>query len=97
MAICGVRVTAPDGAPLHAGQAFKRTIVFPFSFILGLGLIGIVYGKRHRALHDVAAPSIVRYDWGDNPAAMPAPLTQFLERRGVEMPAPAAAPAGVTA
>jgi uncharacterized RDD family membrane protein YckC len=85
MAVCGLRVTAADGAPLRPRQAFKRTVVFPFSFILGLGLIGIVYGERHRALHDVAAPSLVRYDWGDRPAAMPAPLTQFLQKRGVEL------------
>jgi uncharacterized RDD family membrane protein YckC len=69
----GLRVTAPDGSPLGVGATTRRVLVYPFSFILGLGLIGVVVGKRHRALHDVAAPSLVRYDWGDVPEEMPGP------------------------
>ncbi len=84
-AIAGLRVTAPDRAPLSVSAATKRVLVYPLSFILGLGLIGIVTSRRHRALHDVAAPSLVYYDWGDRPAAMPAPLTQFLERQGIHV------------
>ena len=56
-------------------------LVYPFSFILGLGLIGIVVGKHRKALHDWAAGSTVRYDWGDRPAELPAPLTAWLRRR----------------
>ena len=82
-AIAGLRVMAPDRSPLSLGAATKRVVVYPFSFFLGLGLIGIVVTRRHRALHDIAAPSLVYYDWGDRPAAMPAPLTRYLERRGV--------------
>jgi uncharacterized RDD family membrane protein YckC len=81
-ALAGLRVTAPDGLPLSPGAATRRVLVYPFSFILGLGLIGIVAGRQHRALHDVAAPSLVRYDWGDRPAAMPAPIMRYLERQG---------------
>ena len=91
-AIAGVRVTAPDRSPLTVGGATRRVVVYPFSFILGLGLIGIVTSRRHRALHDIAAPSLVYYDWGDRPAAMPAPLTRFLEQQGVTVNGKASTP-----
>ncbi len=84
-AMAGLRVTAPDGAPLGPAAATRRVLVYPFSFVLGLGLVGVVLSRRHRALHDIAAPSVVRYDWGDRPAEMPAPITQFLRRQGVEV------------
>jgi uncharacterized RDD family membrane protein YckC len=79
-AIAGLRVTSPDGEPLHPMTATRRVIAYPFSFILGIGLIGIVTGRQHRAFHDMVAPTLVRYDWGDRPAAMPAPLVSYLER-----------------
>ncbi len=61
-------------------------IVMPISFlVLGLGLAGIVLGKERRALHDVIAGTAVVYDWGDRPAEVPAPLTRWLERRGVDV------------
>jgi uncharacterized RDD family membrane protein YckC len=85
MALAGLRATAPNGSPIGPAAATRRVLVFPFSFVLGLGLIGIVTGRRHRALHDIAAPSLVRYDWGDRTAAMPAPLTHYLERAGVRL------------
>jgi uncharacterized RDD family membrane protein YckC len=62
MAIFAIRVTREDGTPLRARDALIRVIVFPFSFILGLGLIGIVIGRRRRALHDVAAGTLVMSD-----------------------------------
>ena len=90
-AVAGLRVTAPDGTPLGPVAVTRRVAVYPFSFVLGLGLVGIVASRRHRALHDIAAPSLVRYDWGDRPARMPAPITRFLERQGVQV---RSAPAG---
>ena len=84
-ALAGLRVTDPDGSPLRPAAATRRVLVYPFSFVLGLGLVGIVASRRHRALHDVAAPSVVRYDWGDRPAEMPAPITEFLQRQGVQV------------
>jgi uncharacterized RDD family membrane protein YckC len=84
-AIAGLRVSSPDRSPLSVAAATKRVLVYPFSFVLGLGLIPIVTGRRHRALHDVAAPSLVFYDWGDRPTQMPAPITQFLVRQGVRV------------
>jgi uncharacterized RDD family membrane protein YckC len=80
--LSGLRVTAPDRAPIRPGTATRRVVVYPFSFILGLGLIGIVIGRQHRALHDVAAPSLVVYDWGDRRAQMGPALARLAGIRG---------------
>jgi uncharacterized RDD family membrane protein YckC len=64
MLVLGVRVVRRDGSVLDAGHAFLRALVFPLSFILlGLGLVGIVVGREHRALHDVIAKTTVVYSW----------------------------------
>jgi uncharacterized RDD family membrane protein YckC len=64
MLILGIRVVRRDGAVLDPGHAFLRALVFPLSFIcLGFGLIGIVIGREHRALHDVLAKTTVVYSW----------------------------------
>ena len=64
VALLGIRVVRRDGSRLGFRRAVIRTVVFPFSFLFfGLGLIGVVIGREHRALHDVAAGSTVVYDW----------------------------------
>jgi uncharacterized RDD family membrane protein YckC len=84
MALVGLRVVATEGTTLSPLSALKRTLVEPFSFLLfGLGLVGIVIGTRHRALHDVAGGSVVVVDFGDRPAELPGPLSRFLDRRGL--------------
>lgn len=84
--LVGLRVVARDGRPITPGRAAIRMLVYPLSFILGLGLIPIVTGRRNRALHDWAGRDEVLYDWGDRPAEMPAPLTAFLRRQsGIEV------------
>lgn len=81
--LVGLRVVTRSGAPLTPRQAIVRTLTFPVSFaILGLGLLGIVVGREHRALHDAFAGTAVVYDWGDRPAELPTPLSRFLTRRG---------------
>jgi uncharacterized RDD family membrane protein YckC len=86
--IAGIKVIRNDGAPLSPGAAAIRTIVLPFSFLLfGIGAWMALLDRRRRALHDRAARSAVVYDWGDRPAALPAPLTRFLERRAA-LPVP---------
>lgn len=90
--LLGLKVVTRTGQPLGAGRASVRVIAEPLSFVaFGLGLVGIVIGKERRALHDVIAGTAVVYDWGDRPAELPAPLTRWLERRGVEVD-----PGGVT-
>lgn len=80
--IVGLRVVKADGSAMTVRQALVRTIAYPISFaILGLGLVGIVIGRHHRALHDRLAGTAVVYDWGARAAEIPAPLSDFLARR----------------
>lgn len=70
--VIGIRVVADDGTALSAGRSAVRVLVLPFSVMLaGIGLIGIVLGRRHSGFHDVAARSAVVYDWGTRPAERP--------------------------
>ena len=84
--VLGLRVVTREGRPVSAVRAGVRALSTPLSFlVLGLGLAGIVLGRERRALHDVIAGTAVVYDWGDRPAEVPAPLTRWLERRGVDV------------
>jgi uncharacterized RDD family membrane protein YckC len=81
-ALVGLRVVARDGSTLPPGSALVRTLCLPVSFLLcGLGLVGVVVGREHRALHDVAGRSAVVLDFGDRPAELPGPLSRFLDRQ----------------
>ncbi len=95
-ALGGLKVVRSDGSPLTPGAAAIRTVVLPFSFVLfGIGALMALVDRRRRALQDVAAGSAVVYDWGDRPAALPAPLTRFLEQRQASLSVPPSRPAGV--
>lgn len=64
MAVLGVRVVRADGASLEPWRGFLRSLVFPLSFLFcGLGFLGILVDRRHRALHDLIASSAVVYAW----------------------------------
>jgi uncharacterized RDD family membrane protein YckC len=81
-AVLGLRVVSRDGTPLHPRQALVRVLILPVSMVfLGLGLVGVVFGRERRTLHDVAARSTEVIDWGDRPAELPGPLNQWLARR----------------
>ena len=63
------------------GALFLRTIVFPISAMLfGVGFLLIIVRRDNRGLHDLIAGTAVVYDWGDRPAEMPGPLSDFLNR-----------------
>jgi uncharacterized RDD family membrane protein YckC len=86
MTVVGIRVVNGEGSALATRRAFVRALALPFSFLLfGLGFVGLVVGSRRRGLHDVVADTVVVYDWGDNPAQLPAPLVTFLQRRHVDV------------
>jgi uncharacterized RDD family membrane protein YckC len=88
-ALFGLKVVRTDGSPLKPGAAAIRTVALPFSFVLfGLGALWALVDRRRRALQDVVAGSAVVYDWGDRPAALPAPLTRFLDQRRASLPGP---------
>ncbi len=84
--IMGVRVVSADGSiELRGAQAFLRALTYPLSFaFLGIGLLGIVFGRERRAWHDHLARTAVVYDWGSRAAQMPTPLAAWLERRTPE-------------
>jgi uncharacterized RDD family membrane protein YckC len=64
MAIMGLELVRRDGERAGAGRVAIRVITFPISFLLlGLGFIGILLGREHRALHDVFASTTIVYAW----------------------------------
>jgi uncharacterized RDD family membrane protein YckC len=64
MAIMGLELVRRDGERAGAGRVAIRVITFPISFLLfGLGFIGILLGREHRALHDVFAGTTIVYAW----------------------------------
>lgn len=83
MALLGLRVVARDGAPLDPWRGILRAPYLLASFFtFGLGFVGIVIGREHRALQDVLAGSVVAYDWDARTARL-----RFLARRHPETPA----------
>jgi uncharacterized RDD family membrane protein YckC len=64
MAVLGVRVVRADGEALDPWRGAVRAAVFPLSFLFfGLGFLGILLQREHRALHDLIAGSAVIYAW----------------------------------
>jgi uncharacterized RDD family membrane protein YckC len=64
MAALGVRVVRADGGALDPWRGAVRALVFPLSFLFfGLGFLGILVQREHRALHDLIAGSAVIYAW----------------------------------
>ena len=64
MAVLGVRVVQADGSILGPWRGVLRALVFPLSFLFfGLGFLGILVQREHRALHDLLAGTAVIYAW----------------------------------
>jgi uncharacterized RDD family membrane protein YckC len=64
MAVLGVRVVRADGLAAEPWRGIVRALVFPLSFLLfGLGFVGILVQREHRALHDLIAGTAVIYSW----------------------------------
>ena len=87
--IVGLMIVDRQGGPISAKEALVRVLSFPLSLaFLGLGLLGIVFGSERRAWHDKIAGTAVVYDWGRRSAALPAPLTSWIERKSHDKSAP---------
>jgi len=83
--LVGLRVVGNDGSVLSVRRALGRTFAFPLSVItLGLGFLGIIFQREHRALHDMIAKTAVVYDWGSRTAELPGPLSAFIAREAGE-------------
>jgi len=84
MSVVGIKVVNTQGDPISPGSAAIRVLVLPISIVTVVGLLGILFDRNERALHDVVAKTAVVYDWGERPAELPAPLTKWLHDRGVD-------------
>jgi uncharacterized RDD family membrane protein YckC len=64
MTVLGVRVVRADGTAADPWRGIVRALTFPLSFLcLGLGFLGILVQREHRALHDLIAGTAVVYAW----------------------------------
>ena len=96
-AVVGLRIVSRDGGPLKARQAVIRVFVTPIALItLIFSYIGLFIGRERRSLTDVVARTAVVYDWGDRSAEMPAPLTQWIARQGLDPSDPSIGMGGVS-
>jgi len=84
MSVVGIRVVSKEGRPVSPGRAAVRVLVLPISITTVVGVLGIVFDRKQRALHDLVARTAVVYDWGDRPAELPAPLSKWLADHGVD-------------
>lgn len=83
--LVGLRVVGKDGSVLSVGRALGRTLVFPINIItFGLGFLGVIFQREHRALSDMIAKTAVVYDWGSRTAELPGPLSAFIAREAGE-------------
>jgi uncharacterized RDD family membrane protein YckC len=84
MAVLGIRVVQADGSEVARRQGVVRALAFPLSFLLfGLGFLGILVQREHRALHDLIAGSAVIYSWDARAARL-----RFLARQAELTPPP---------
>ena len=82
MALAGLAVVRRDGSLIDGRRALVRAVVLPFSLVFfGLGFIGGVIGRERRTLHDVAAGTVVVYDWGTRQAEQPVSIREQLSAR----------------
>jgi uncharacterized RDD family membrane protein YckC len=88
MGVVGIKVVSEEGRPISPGHAAMRVLVLPISIATVVGLLGIIFDRKQRTLHDLAAKTAVVYDWGDRPAELPAPLTKWLVDHGVDEQSP---------
>jgi uncharacterized RDD family membrane protein YckC len=78
MALFGLRVVRADGAPLDPWRGVVRAVCFPLSvLVFGLGFLGILVQREHRALHDLLAGTAVIYSWDARATRL-----RFLARAG---------------
>jgi uncharacterized RDD family membrane protein YckC len=60
MSVLGIKVVEKEGTPVRPRHAAIRALVMPISIATVVGVLGIVFDARQRALHDVAAKTAVR-------------------------------------
>jgi uncharacterized RDD family membrane protein YckC len=64
MTVLGVHVVQADGTTLRPWRGWVRSLTFPLGFLtLGLGFLGILVQREHRAVYDLIAGTAVVYAW----------------------------------
>jgi uncharacterized RDD family membrane protein YckC len=77
MTLLGVRVVQADGTRLKPWRGWVRSLTFPLGFLtLGLGFLGILVQREHRAVYDLIAGTAVVYAWDARAARL-----RFLARQ----------------
>ena len=77
MALLGVQVVRASGTRLEPWRGWVRSLTFPLGFLtLGLGFLGILAQREHRALYDLIAGTTVVYAWDARAARL-----RFLARQ----------------
>ncbi len=89
MALLGVQVVRASGTRLDPWRGWVRSLTFPLGFLtLGLGFLGILIQREHRALYDLITGTAVVYAWDARAARL-----RFLARQAEPVGAGAAASA----
>lgn len=95
MGLLGMRVVTDDGDVPN----FRRILVRSFAqapsvLLLGMGYLWTFLDRHRRALHDMAAGTVVVWDWGDREATISSPMSRWVAGDGdpprQEEPAPTA-------
>ena len=77
MTLLGVHVVQADGTRLEPWRGWVRSLTFPLGFLtLGLGFLGILVQREHRAVYDLIAGTAVVYAWDARAARL-----RFLARQ----------------
>jgi uncharacterized RDD family membrane protein YckC len=77
MTLLGVHIVRADGTRLEPRQGWVRSLAFPLGFLtLGLGFLGILVQREHRAVYDLIAGTAVVYAWDARAARL-----RFLARQ----------------
>ena len=64
MSLLGVHVVQADGTRLEPWRGWVRSLTFPLGFLtVGLGFLGILVQREHRAVYDLIAGTAVVYAW----------------------------------
>jgi uncharacterized RDD family membrane protein YckC len=89
MALLGLRIVQADGSSLDRRHAIVRLITFPLGFLtLGLGFLGIIFGRTHQAIYDRIAKTAVVYDWDAEAAKLRGLAARGARRREAQVQAP---------
>jgi uncharacterized RDD family membrane protein YckC len=89
MSLLGLRIVRSDGSTLDRRRAIIRLAAFPLGFLtLGLGFLGIIFGRTHQAIYDRIARTAVIYDWDAEAAKLRDLAERGARRREVHLQVP---------